>query len=822
MINWMISSSCLILIVLMVRRLFAGKISLRLQYALWFLVAVRLLIPINLGSSVISIENFTNHLSDWEHITESIENDVQELSDQHYAESIKIYDSIEEIRNEETENLQESEPLKEQLEVVPQNAPFQAEGTKKEISNADILMGIWMTGMVLFGFVFLLSNLIFDRKLKKSRNLLENTYGNLPVYESAEVDTPCLFGILHPTIYVTESVVSDKEIFYHAVVHEQSHYEMGDIFWSFFRCICLILHWYNPLVWWAAKISKQDAELASDEMTIQKLGEEERLAYGKTLIQLTCEKRQELFIAATTMVSEKKSIKERVQYIAQKTKMKRYALICIGIAAAIAVGCTFTGAQNEEKKEEIPAAPVRGIPCEDPETGGWEIEEIYSGVVSKAEKIIERVNINLREGYQDAKLTYVDNAEVGWNYYVDNPWSTEEQRDELAQAALKELYTLTGYNVTECTYTTDGRSRFIFGKNAGYIRKCIAFYSRDYGFTLCGDSVPYQGFLNARKFHYSDVQQLDSPYGKEEYSGHAGVPTWYLEHSGVYQGEYISGYEAINLDDTVYTHVKLTFDGGYYIVVMNEAIESCSEVMGPYYEMKKDTSVYHEVSRKNQVCLAVMPDGISQAGGDYRYIIPENQEDWIKAYKEMYALSAGNGRWREDERSMGIWIVYNDVWTCLTDQGFLVNFSYRTERSDAQEFYDLCLNEAKKHGINEPVRPEEIKNLVQAMLSLEDGMYLLSDEKSLFELQKAFSISQEIRGGAACPFTAVMSLKNEDGEIKNIYLAADSCDTWLSSGVYYQYPGFEDIEELRSYFNDHGTEISSAMSTFRGDISVQN
>lgn len=203
---------------------------------------------------------------------------------------------------------------------------------------------------------------------------------------------------------------------------------------------------------------------------------------------------------------------------------------------------------------------------------------------STATQIIKQADERLREGYKEVKLTYVDNAEVGWNYYSDNPWASVAERDALAQAALKELYTLTGFNVEECTYTTDGRSRFIFGKSASNIKKSIAFYSRDYGFTLCGDSTPYMGYVNARRVHYSDVQQLDSPYQKEEYSGHGAIAAWFLEHSGVYQGEKIIGFDAINLDDTVYTHIKLNFAGGYYIVVMDEKIESVADIMGPYYE----------------------------------------------------------------------------------------------------------------------------------------------------------------------------------------------------------------------------------------------
>ena len=215
---------------------------------------------------------------------------------------------------------------------------------------------------------------------------------------------------------------------------------------------------------------------------------------------------------------------------------------------------------------------------------GRQEETAIDGNQAKVEKILSSAKQNLREGYEPVSLTYVDNSKVSWDYYDDEPWETEEQRDALAQAAMQELYTLTGYQVEECVYTTDGRSRFIFGKSEEYIRKSIAFYSRDYGFTLAGNQVPWQGFVNARRAHYSDVQQLDSPYHKKEYSGHGAIPAWFLERSGVYRGEKIIGFDAINLDDTVYTHIKLNFDGGYYLVVMDEKIESVHEVSGPYVE----------------------------------------------------------------------------------------------------------------------------------------------------------------------------------------------------------------------------------------------
>lgn len=54
MIDWILSYSLLILVVIGTRAIFKDKISQRLRYALWVLVLIRLLIPVTIGHSVIS------------------------------------------------------------------------------------------------------------------------------------------------------------------------------------------------------------------------------------------------------------------------------------------------------------------------------------------------------------------------------------------------------------------------------------------------------------------------------------------------------------------------------------------------------------------------------------------------------------------------------------------------------------------------------------------------------------------------------------------------------------------------------------------------
>lgn len=70
----------------------------------------------------------------------------------------------------------------------------------------------------------------------------------------------------------------------HILTHELTHYTHGDSLWNLIRALCLTVYWFNPLVWAAASLSRRDCELACDEGVIARLGEENRFAYGRTLV----------------------------------------------------------------------------------------------------------------------------------------------------------------------------------------------------------------------------------------------------------------------------------------------------------------------------------------------------------------------------------------------------------------------------------------------------------------------------------------------------------------------------------------------------------
>lgn len=369
MIEWIVSSSILIAVIATLRYILKGKISLRLQYALWALVLLRLLVPLSFGSTQFSILNALKPVTQ---DSKSIVSAVVGYT------GVKVPDfAIAQPNPNFTHGEQAS-----QYEVNRQEWESEMDGAKVEtgtpITVSSILLTSWIIGIAVVGAALLACNLRFAARLKKSRRALNFPESTLPVYISDAIETPCLFGLFRPTIYVTPEAAGSEVVLRHVLTHEMTHFRHGDNIWSVLRGVCLALHWYNPLVWLSAVLSRRDAELACDEATIMRIGESERAEYGRTLIGMTCQKRTALLVTATTMTGSRSSIKERILLIAKKPKTAIYTLIAVVLISAVAVGCTFTGAETQT---DTPWAWAQGLTAEDigsatPLSGNAELSEL--------------------------------------------------------------------------------------------------------------------------------------------------------------------------------------------------------------------------------------------------------------------------------------------------------------------------------------------------------------------------------------------------------------------------------------------------------------
>ena len=350
MTEWIVTSSVLIVIIAALRFLLRGKISLKLQYALWLLAALRLLLPFSLFESPASVMNAVPERAPVFYETAEPDggNSVADFTPVFPAEDPDPAAPGGSLSTEEISGASGGGSLStEDISGGSLSTDEISDGVSSAFDVQKAAKALWLTGVFALGAVFLFSNLRLSAALRRSRREFPAAGSRLPVYVSGAVKTPCMFGLFKPAIYLTDEVTGDERALSHVIAHENTHFSHGDHIWALLRCACLALHWYNPIVWLGAFLSLRDAELACDEDTIKKIGEEERTDYGRTLISLTCKKPSAgILLSATTMTGSKKGIRERVVLIAKKPKKLWWAALAAVLIAALAAACTFTGASK--------------------------------------------------------------------------------------------------------------------------------------------------------------------------------------------------------------------------------------------------------------------------------------------------------------------------------------------------------------------------------------------------------------------------------------------------------------------------------------------
>lgn len=352
--EWILSSSLLIAAVLAVRFLLRGRISLRLQYALWAVVLVRLLLPVQLFTSSFGAGSIAKEVDIAEPVRQVYASANEERYEQEYDEAYRRV-------------VADYEAMQQRFDQSYD--PVVAEKTAQDMVRADLeldlkamLYQVWFAGMAVMAAVICACNLHLSLRLKRRRYEYPAADSLLSVYVTEAVPTPCIFGLFRPAVYLTPDAVKDEQVRAHVLAHELTHYRHGDHIWSVLRSVCLVLHWYNPLVWAAAKVSRADAELACDEGALARLGEDHRGDYGRTLIGLTCSAPiSDFLLTATTMTGSAGSIRERIRLLMKRPRTTVLTLTAAVLMVTLIVGCSFAGAPDttqpgidlEGVKEEI-------------------------------------------------------------------------------------------------------------------------------------------------------------------------------------------------------------------------------------------------------------------------------------------------------------------------------------------------------------------------------------------------------------------------------------------------------------------------------------
>jgi murein DD-endopeptidase MepM/ murein hydrolase activator NlpD len=314
-----------------------------LRWALWLVVAVRLLCPATLLPTVsvpmptwAASQISTLQISGlWEE-TPAVASDVADAVQSELAVQPDIS-----INNRADRAASDA--------ASAANLTAAATGAQTSAPLVSLLALLWLGGAA-----FLLGRAVWQstrlrRAVRTAWRERDEALG-LTYYTGSCVATPFVLGFVRPRIYLPAGL--DEAARRHILLHERAHLRHGDHILRpiFYLAVCL--HWFNPFAWLAFGCMRRDGESFCDESALHTLGDAQKRSYCESLLRFAAP------IHGYAAAFGEGSIKMRIQTILRTRKASPAARIA-GAALALAVGfACLTGCAPASTSSEAAAAPT--------------------------------------------------------------------------------------------------------------------------------------------------------------------------------------------------------------------------------------------------------------------------------------------------------------------------------------------------------------------------------------------------------------------------------------------------------------------------------
>lgn len=293
------------LLLLVIKRLLQDKLTPRWQYAVWAVLAARILLPVQAGSTYALLP-----LPLW---VETIKTAVERYLTSAYTDPYA--------------GVQITSPL-----------PWV---TGAPASVTDWLFLVYCVGVAVALLRYLIAYLRLRRLLRRGRPApssaitqvarVGGTYGLSPcqLVEIPDLPSPMVCGLVHPVLPLPAGKTIDDPV----ILHELLHVKYRDAWQNLFWCFCRALHWCNPVVCLLLNRVGNDMESLCDQRVLEKLAGEDRRSYGLSLLDMAND-RYPRAPGTTSISNGGKNIARRIEAIA---RFKRYprgmalASVCVTV-----------------------------------------------------------------------------------------------------------------------------------------------------------------------------------------------------------------------------------------------------------------------------------------------------------------------------------------------------------------------------------------------------------------------------------------------------------------------------------------------------------
>lgn len=158
-----------------------------------------------------------------------------------------------------------------------------------------------------------------------------NIRGSIRLRVLDKAVSPFLTGLFRPTVVIPAGLAAENlELIF---CHELIHYRRMDLWYGLFTELVCQLHWFNPLVWAAAKKRRAEMEFSCDEAVAAVLDENQKKLYVITILNMM---RSSNFLKTDSacLTESGMNVKKRLEVI-MKHRKRKYSVLSAALAAVM-------------------------------------------------------------------------------------------------------------------------------------------------------------------------------------------------------------------------------------------------------------------------------------------------------------------------------------------------------------------------------------------------------------------------------------------------------------------------------------------------------
>lgn len=322
------------LVPLILRRVLKKRYPARVICAVWAILALRLLVPVQLSlpEAPVQLAPRTNYV---------VHTDAQVFAQ---AGLPLAQASDRWVTNEQAAALGAADT-----------------GSMTTVDVTGILLALWIAGAAVCVLRQAVGYGLFMKKLRRTAKNTENTAlqaafeeqerdlgitRDIPLRIAPAADCPMLAGFVRPALYLPDEALSDADAAF-IFRHELTHFKRGDLWLKLLLTAAVCVHWFNPLVHLIARFAQEDIELACDDAVVHGMDGAARRAYGEVILRSAAAQARRQRALVSCFAGDKKTLLRRFEGLFDKRAKKRgAALIALVAVLIVSLGCAVSVGGN--------------------------------------------------------------------------------------------------------------------------------------------------------------------------------------------------------------------------------------------------------------------------------------------------------------------------------------------------------------------------------------------------------------------------------------------------------------------------------------------